>query len=85
MNYQLVYTRRAEKDIKKLDPTVKRAIAKFLLKLQNNPIQYSEKLTDPRTGTYRSRIGNYRVIFDIEDRDIVILRIGHRKDIYKSL
>ncbi len=83
MNYKLVYTRRAEKDIKKLDPTVKRSIGKSFLKLQDNPIQYSEKLTDPRIGTYRFRTGDYRVIFDIEDKDIVILRVGHRRDIYR--
>jgi mRNA interferase RelE/StbE len=59
MNYRLVYTRRAEKDIKKLDSSVKRTIGKSLLKLQDNPIQYSEKLTDPRIGTYRFRIGDY--------------------------
>jgi mRNA interferase RelE/StbE len=34
-------------------------------------------------GTYRFRIGDYRVIFDIYDENIAILRIGHRKSIYK--
>ena len=52
MNYRLVYTRRAEKDIKKLDPSVKTSIGNSLLKLRDNPVQYSEKLTDPRIGTY---------------------------------
>ena len=85
MNYRLVYTRRAEKDIKKLDPSVKTSIGNSLLKLRDNPVQYSEKLTDPRIGTYRFRIGDYRVIFDIEGKDIVVLRVGHRKDIYRRL
>ena len=85
MNYKLVYTRKAEKDINKLDPSVKKSIGKSLLKLQDNPIQYSEKLTDPRIGTYRFRKGDYRVIFDIEDKDIIILRLGHRRDIYRML
>ena len=83
MNYKLVYTRRAEKDIKKLDPSIKKSIGKSFLKLQDNPIQYSEKLTDPRIGSYRFRTGDYRVIFDIKDKDIVILRVGHRRDIYR--
>jgi len=85
MSYDLVYTRRAEKDIKKLDPPTRNHIGKALLKLQNNPIAYSEKLTDPKIGTYRFRIGDYRVIFDIEGNDVVILRVGHRKEIYKRL
>ena len=83
MNCNLVYTRRAEKDINKLDPSVKKSIGRSLLKLQADPIKYSEKLTDPRIGTYRFRKGDYRVIFDIEGNDIVILRVGHRRDIYR--
>ena len=83
MNYNLVYTRRAEKDIKKLDSSIKSRIGNALLKLQDNPLLYSEKLSDPALGTYKFRIGDYRVIFDIEGTDVVILRIGHRREIYK--
>lgn len=83
MNYNLVYTRRAEKDIKKLDSSIKSRIGNALLKLRDNPLLYSEKLSDPALGTYKFRIGDYRVIFDIEGNDIVILRVGHRREIYK--
>jgi mRNA interferase RelE/StbE len=85
VSYNLVYTRRAEKDIKKLNPSIKRQIGKAILKLQDSPLEYPEKLTDPKIGTYRFRIGDYRVIFDIEGKDIVILRAGHRKEIYKRI
>lgn len=34
-------------------------------------------------GAYRFRIGDYRIIFNIEGENIVILRVGHRKSIYK--
>ena len=85
MSFNLVYTRRAEKDIKKLDSSIKRNIGKTLLKLQDNPLLYSEKLSNPELGTYKYRIGDYRVVFDIEDNDIVILRVGHRREIYKRL
>ncbi|MFZ6016135.1 MAG: type II toxin-antitoxin system RelE family toxin [Nitrospirota bacterium] len=57
MSYNLVYTRRAEKDIKKLDPAIKHQIGKAILKLWDNPLEHSEKLTDPKIGTYRFRIG----------------------------
>jgi mRNA interferase RelE/StbE len=36
-----------------------------------------------KIGAYRFRIGDYRVVFDIDDNNVVILRIGHRKSIYK--
>ena len=85
MSYNLVYTRRAEKDIKKLDPSVKNRIGKALLKLQANPFLHSDKLSDPAIGTYRFRVGDYRVIFDIEGNDIVVLRVGHRREIYKRM
>lgn len=85
MNYQLVYTRRAEKDIKKLSPLVKKSIGKALLKLESNPLLQAEKMIDPKLGNYRLRVGDYRVIFDIESYDIIVLRIGHRRDIYRKL
>jgi len=85
MNCKLVYTRRAAKDIKKHDPSTKNKIGNALLKLQHNPIEHSEKLTDPKIGTYRFRIRDYRVIFDIEGNDVIILRVGRRREIYKRL
>jgi len=47
------------------------------------PFRYARKLIHPKIGTYRFRIGDYRVVFDIDDKSIVVLRIGHRRDIYK--
>ena len=83
MSYRLVYTQRAVKDIERLDANVKKRIGRTLLRFKDNPLQYAETLTDPELGSYRFRIGDYRVIFDIEGKDIIILRIGHRKENYK--
>lgn len=84
MSYKLVYTRRAAKDISKLHGSVKEKIRKILEKYAENPFLYARKMTDPTLGTYRFRIGEYRVIFDIEDNKIIVLRLGHRRDIYRS-
>ena len=83
MKYSLVYTRRALKDIQSLDIKVKRRIAKALLRYTENPLDYAQKLLDEKLGSYRFRIGDYRVIFDIEDDELIILRVGHRKEIYR--
>lgn len=83
MNYKLVYTHRAVKDIKKLDKETKDRIGTTLFRFKDNPLKHARKLTHSSLGSYRFRIGNYRVIFDIEEDDIVILRVGHRKEIYK--
>jgi len=44
----------------------------------------AERLTNSRLGNYRFRIGDYRVIFDLEEYDISVLRVGHRKEIYRK-
>ena len=83
MKYELVYTRRAEKDIEKLEPRVKDRIGKTLLRYTEDPLRFAEKLSDPIIGGYRFRIGDYRVIFDIQGNEIVVLRVGHRREIYR--
>ncbi|MBC8254135.1 MAG: type II toxin-antitoxin system RelE/ParE family toxin [Ardenticatenia bacterium] len=42
-------------------------------------------MTDSKLGTYRFRVGDYRVIFDVEDDKVIILRVGHRRDIYRGV
>jgi mRNA interferase RelE/StbE len=83
LKYKLIYTHRAIKDIKALEANAKKRIGKTLLRYELDPLKYAEKLTDSQLGTYRFRIGDYRVIFDLQETDIVVLRVGHRKQIYK--
>ena len=44
---------------------------------------HAERLTEPELGSYRFRVGDYRVIFDLEGDEIVVLRVGHRREIYR--
>lgn len=85
MIYQLVYTQRSIKDIRKLDTKIKDRIGKALTRYAADPFKHAEKITDSRFGEYRFRIGDYRVIFDLKGHEIVVLRVGHRKDIYRWL
>jgi mRNA interferase RelE/StbE len=84
VRYNLVYTKRAVRDIKKLDITIKKRVGKILLRYKDKPLDYADTLKSSDLGTYRFRIGDYRVIFDIEKNDIVVLRVGHRREIYKK-
>jgi mRNA interferase RelE/StbE len=84
LRYQLIYTKRAAKDIRKLDPEVKQRIGKALLHSAEDPLKFAEKLTDPKLGTYRFRVGDFRVVFDLHENQIVVLRVGHRSEIYRS-
>ena len=83
MDYSIVITDRALKDIEKLDAKMKERIGSKIRILVKDPLRSTRKLTDPKIGSYRFRVGDYRVIFDIEDHEIVVLRIGHRKNIYE--
>jgi len=84
VRYNLVYTKRAVRDIKKLDNTIKKRVGTVLLKYKDKPLDFAETLKSSDLGTYRFRIGDYRVIFDIERNDVVVLRVGHRREIYKK-
>lgn len=81
--YIIVLTQRALKDLESIDKKTKNRIVAKLKEYAKEPLKHARKLISPRIGTYRFRIGNYRIIFDINGKNIVILRIGHRKSIYK--
>lgn len=83
MKFKIVYAKRAERDIDRLDQETKERIKEALEKYSDSPLNYSRKMIDQALGTYRFRVGDYRVIFDIEGEQIIILRVGHRKDIYR--
>ena len=84
MNYKMIFTNRAIKDLKKIDNKMKERIGNKLKIYSENPLKFGKKLTDPKIGTYKFKIGDYRVIFDIDDNKIIVLRLGHRKNIYKG-
>ena len=83
MSYRLTYTHKAVKDLDAIDPATKRRIGKTLQRYEKDPLAHAEQLRDPELGSYRFRIGDYRVIFDLIGEEIVVLRVGHRREIYR--
>lgn len=81
--YRVVYTKTAFADIKKLDTVVKKRLKKKIETYVKNPFVFGQKLINSSIGSYRWRIGNYRVIFDVDKDNIIILRVEHRKEIYQ--
>jgi mRNA interferase RelE/StbE len=81
-------SRTAEKQIKRLNRVAQAAIVRFLrdrLKPAQNPRQLGKPLHGDKGGLWRYRVGDYRLICDIQDEKVVVLvlRVGHRKDIYR--
>jgi mRNA interferase RelE/StbE len=86
--WRIEITRTAEKQIRKLDRTAQTSIIRFLrerIEPADNPRQLGKPLHGDKGGLWRYRVGDYRLICDIQDEKItvLVLRVGHRKDIYR--
>lgn len=87
MTYHVEFTDKAKRELKKLDTSTRIMIAAWIRKnLEgcSNPRQHGKGLTANRKGQWRYRIGDYRLICDVDDGKILILilTIGHRRDVY---
>ena len=80
--YELVFEKRALHDLNNLETKVKERIWNKLQDCKENPFRFFEKLVE--TYGFKLRIGDWRVIADIirEKEAIIILKVGHRKNIY---
>ena len=84
MKYTVLIERYAQKQIMKLDKKIIPVIKASIADLVDNPRPYGYKKLKGEDA-YRIRVGNYRVIYEIEDDKIIVtvVSVGHRKDIYK--
>lgn len=84
---QIIIQPNAKKQLKNLDFTVQKRIAKFIDNLQEleNPRIKGKSLAGNLSGFWRYRVGDYRIICDIVDNEITIyiLDISHRSKSYK--
>jgi mRNA interferase RelE/StbE len=86
--WRIEITRTAEKQIQKLNRTAQESIIRFLrerVQLTANPRQWGKPLQRGKQGLWRYRVGDYRLIGDIQDEKITVLvvRVGDRKDVYR--
>lgn len=89
MAWKIEFLPEAEKDLNGIDRPVVHRILNFLnnrIKPLDNPRKIGEALKGPELGKYwKYRIGDYRIICQIKEKEITILvvRVGHRKEIYR--
>lgn len=81
-------SRTAEKQIRKLDRKAQEGIIRFLrerVQPAEDPRQWGKPLRGDKRGLWRYRVGDYRLICDIQDEKItvLVLAVGHRKDVYR--
>jgi len=83
--YKVAYLDSVEEDLKKLDKsTVKRILRRIETYLAQDPKELGKPLKGDFEGYWRYRWGDYRVIYRIAEREIliIVLRISHRKEVY---
>ncbi|MBT3691276.1 type II toxin-antitoxin system RelE/ParE family toxin [Candidatus Woesearchaeota archaeon] len=83
--YTISISRRALKDLKKLNSNIKRDILRKIYSIRHNPFSHIKRLQGKKL--WRLRTGDYRSIIDVivKGNKIIVLRIGHRKNIYNKI
>lgn len=86
MSYRLLYLESvARKDIPSLPKAARERIRKEIeRKLSDNPIEFGKPLQYSLKGCRRLRVGDYRVIYQIDGTEVTIVKIGHRKEVYNE-
>lgn len=86
--WRILYTKKALKDLENLEKKIaKRIVEKIeFFSYQENPLRFAKIIKDTRLGEYRFRIGDYRVVFDVNRKDeisiLFILGVKHRREVY---
>ncbi len=83
MEYKIVWSLKAAKQMENLDRSIAKRIYEKVDQLRQNPERYVEKLV--RYPYYRLRVGDFRLILDIQSQTLIvlILKVGHRINIYE--
>ena len=81
--YKIILSKQAQKTLDKFSDIIAEPIFNAIAALAQNPRPKGVKKLKGRDG-YRIRVGNYRIIYDIFDNELIIdiIALGHRKDIY---
>lgn len=81
MRYGIEFKPRATKDLKALIPETRQRVVAKIEAMQNDLTGDVKRLTN-FTPEYRLRVGDYRVLFEVDGNRIIVYRVKHRKDAY---
>ncbi len=81
MKYLIDFRPRALNDLRSIDNNQSRKILEKIRQLENDLVGDVKRLVDSDTA-YRLRVGDYRVLFDVQSNHIVIYRVRHRREAY---
>lgn len=84
-SFRVTLSPAAVRELKKLSPDARRRIQAVIELLSDNPRPPAAKQLSGRAGTWRVRSGDYRILYEIHDQQllVLVLRVGHRRDVYR--
>lgn len=85
MKFEIALSRQAKKFLDRLDAVTRSRIVEKLKLLTENPFALPYKKVKDRDKTYSVRVGSYRIIYSIREKEIRILRINKRERVYDRL
>jgi len=85
VTYTILLLPAAEREWRKLSPPIRKRVNRALLTLEDNPRPSGVVKLSGSTNRWRIRVGDYRIIYRIDDaaREVLILRIAHRRQVYR--
>jgi mRNA interferase RelE/StbE len=85
--YRVEISRSAERQLKAVPLKDRERIVQTILTLEINPLPVGVRKLSGYDDVFRVRVGTYRVIYSIEGKKllVIVLKVGHRKDIYRNL
>jgi len=88
MSWNIIFTEIAFKCLKKLDRSISKEVKNYIkhrIANLDDPRSTGSGLTHDKSGLWRHRFRDYRIICEIRDKEIqiIVIKIGHRKDIYE--
>ena len=86
--FKVIFTRVAQKDLNSLEPKIRLTVLQACKELQASPFPRGniiKKLKGLKFSVYRLRTGNFRVVYHIDQKNVVVLSVVDRKNLEKRL
>lgn len=87
MSYTIEFSKKAERQFKDLPRSVQLKIAPKISALAETPRPGKAKKLEGQDNIYRIRVGDYRIIYQVQDKALIVLviKIGDRKEVYRRI
>ena len=83
--FEIKYRKSVEKDLRLLPSPIRKALISKIILLAEEPLPVGAVKLQGATNLYRIRKGDYRILYEINNQEVVviIIKVGHRRDVYR--